>query len=113
MVNEIETTHRVYRQEWLHLGRYDTYLEATQALYGKYEGRLHPDDLRVTERGVGAHAYARLWNVVAEFKRQSLAESYMEALAAEGGDPTELRTVERNSRAEVALTNYGVLKLPS
>lgn len=112
MVNEIATTHRVYRKEWIHVGTYDDRESALENLNVEYHGRLREEDMRVSgeERAITT-AYVRTWNVVAEFKRQGIAEAWMEALVQEGNEPADLMTVARNSRAEINLQNYGVLKL--
>lgn len=112
-MNEIETTWRVYRKEWIHRGTFLSEEKAQETL-DQYSDRLPPEDLRVSDLTGDWQVFTRIWNVAAEWKRQSLAESWMGALIEEFDlDPGDLMVVERNSRAEVTLQNFGVLKLPT
>lgn len=111
MVIEIATTHRVYRKEWL--TEFVAVTEEEAKTYAaKFDGRLHEGDLKIVPTGKTWTLFVHQWNAAFEFKRESLAAAWREALIGEGADPEELRTVERNSRAETLLKNYGVLLLP-
>jgi hypothetical protein len=115
MVREIDTTWRVYHKEWLLEGMFETEADARAHLEERFGGRLQPEDMSV-EQTYAKDAFSggiRVWNVSSEWKRQSLAEGWMAALIEEGYDPERLRTVERNSRAETMLLNYGKLLLPA
>lgn len=110
---EIDSTHRVYRKEWLHEMRADDREAAVQHFVTKYEDRLHEGDAQIIEDDDGTFVLqVRKWNVAAEWKRAELAEQYAAALVEEGSDPDAVVVVARNSRSEHKLISYGVLKVP-
>lgn len=113
---EITSTVRVYRKEWMWESRHPTEEIAWAYFKEAFGGRLHPDDVRVEYDPELTRApyflLLRRWNVHTEWKDASLAKRHAELLVEE--DPeTVVEVVSRNSRREHKLKAYGVLKLPS
>jgi hypothetical protein len=106
---EIDSTHRVYRKEFLLDSRWATEAQAMLKAESTYEGRLVPEDIDIREDADGTWVlWTRLWNVTSEWKREDLATNHASTLDPADG---EVRVVARNSRREHLLKGYGTLKL--
>lgn len=105
---ELPTQWRVYRKEWVQSGKFETEEQASAGVE-IYRERLEEDDVKLEPSTVGDRLvlWMRMWNVTAEFKHRQQAEAFVAAST----DTTEVRVVERNSRAEHSLRDYGKLKL--
>lgn len=112
--NEIDSTHRVYVRGWTFEARFATAAEAQEAYERAFKGRLRDGDWRVTQDVEDdTHIlWTRLWTVNSEWKRETFAQRWSEALMEEHGIPAEdIEVVERNSRKEHVLNSYGLMKL--
>jgi hypothetical protein len=107
------STWRVYVKDWLLDFRSDSPEMAWNAQQVKFKGRLHPDDMRVEEREGSFVSEVRRWTTSGEFKVKEVALGYLDALIEDGADPTTLVLVERNTKAEQALKDYGRVLLPA
>ena len=106
------STWRVYVKDWLFDIRSADPEDAFTAQQVKYKNRLHPDDMRVEEREGSFVSEVRKWTTAGEFKEESIARAYYNGLIDDGADPTTLQVVERNTKAEQALRDYGRILLP-
>lgn len=110
---ELDTTYRVYRKDWLLDGRFASQEAAQSHGEAVYAGRLEDGDIEVRADDIGGWIlWTKRWNVVGEWKTQEQAGAHLTELSTTT-DHADLRIVARNSRAEVVLRNYGVLKLVS
>lgn len=113
-VKEIESTHRVYWRTWLAESRHETAEEAEESLRARFEGRLRPEDMRVTEdlESSKPHVAAtRRWTVHSEWKHEESAEAERDALLDEGRAAEDVEVVARNSRREHVLKQVGKVKM--
>lgn len=110
---EIASTYRVYVYEPVLISRHVTELEAQEVFAKKYEGRVKDFDITPPDNISTKYTlYVTLWNVSAEFKHLDDADEWRQGLLDKGHKPEDVLVVSRNSRAEVVLQQYGVLKLP-
>lgn len=110
---EIESTYRVYVQEWLTYSRHATEEEARQRIAEKHEGRLRPEDIRTVPDHGAYLVQLRRWNVAGEWKTWKLATDHLARLIADSGHTEDsAKVVGRNSRTEHLMRQYGDLKLP-
>jgi hypothetical protein len=109
---EIETTWRVYRREWVHVGTFESEEAAQADIAAKWVDRLPEEDIHIQQVMTTSHAlYVRKWNVAAEHKDESTALDYAADLLVNHNVPgADLKVVERNSREEHLLMQVGVLK---
>lgn len=112
MVNEIQSTWRLYVKEWIHDCRGDTEDDVWKALDEKYDGRLRTEDLQVSwdHESNTAVGRVRVWNERGEWKTEEDVRVH-EDLLREVRPDLEPTSVPRNSRQEHQLLNYGKLKL--
>lgn len=106
-IKEIDSTHRVYRMEWLFDRRFRTAEEAEARVAKVWAGRLREEDVEVREDSVSddVELWVRRWNVESEWKSEDRAETHAAGFAG------DVEIVARNSRREHQLTAYGILKL--
>lgn len=107
---EIESSFRIYVREWTVVGRCPTKEQAEQELSQQYGGRLRAEDIQTVQDFDETWVKTvRRWNMSAEVKGEELAAEFYQAILDSG---YEAQLVERNSRAEHTLAQYGVTLLP-
>lgn len=107
---EIASTFRVYRKEFMFDRRFDSATSAEEHVHQKWDGRLEEDEVQILRELDASIVWTKRWNVESEWKTVELAARHAEELQ-EADPEQELAIVPRNSRREVVLQNYGILKL--
>jgi hypothetical protein len=107
-VKELDDTVCVYARQWLMDSRHGSMDEAQAHILDNIAGRVAPDDVRTLSAGEQATVHTKVWTKIAEFTNESLAAQWAETYK---GTAEELTIVQRSSRAEQTLLNYGKVKI--
>lgn len=104
-VRDTADTWKVYRKEWIVVSHCETREEADSAVSLVWQGRVLPEDIRLTAEEGPLFIEVFLWNQKSEWKHHAMAEIDAKGY---GGDA---RVVGRNSREETLLRDYGIKRL--
>ncbi len=107
------STWRVYVKDWLFDARFSDPVSCHNDQLKKYNGRLHPDDMRVRESEGSFVSEVRRWTTAGEYKEEDIGRAVGIGLIAAGEDPETVRVVERNTKDEQVLRDYGRILLPA
>lgn len=117
-IRDTDDVYRLYRPEWVIVyvsivPPEGTALDNCQRWFDSaYAGRVHPEDVRFEHVGHGPHAMCqlqlRLPTLKGEWKYVFLAQRF-----ADDQDFADYTIVQRNSKADHELRNYGTLRLAS
>jgi hypothetical protein len=109
--SELASTFRVYRLEFIFDSRHASSEAAMHRFELTYADRVKEEHWNLRENKTRTEPFelwVKKWNMVGQFKHREDAEAVAKEQEEQG---FEVRTVDRNSREEHVLKNYGQVKL--